>query len=132
MKNVVIFAIDNGHDLHQQAKFLRRVDNFRAMQKLHGPALSCIGYWEDQLERSYIMHVKDYKEVVLGGHWARYSDWVKGQKAVVHVNNKGDAWLCSNSLVKRENLGWMYQIDRPRLSGAWTYIEAEGLYYAAG
>lgn len=133
MKNIVIFAIDNGHDLHQQALFLRRLDTLRAMQKLRGPALPCIGYWMGQLERSYILHVEDYKDHVVGHHLARNSRWVKDQEAVVRVNNKGDAWLCSNGLVKRELLGQFRPIEAylAHEMGAWTYVEEEGRYYAA-
>lgn len=128
MKNVVIFAIDNGHDLHQQAKFLRHLDTMRAMGKLSAMPKCCVGYWEGQLERSYILPIDDYR-VYVAQH-----GFVDGQHSVVRVDDNVNADLMRPDLsVRMFNIGRMHAVsqDVAQVMGAWTYVEEEGRYYAA-
>lgn len=128
MKNVVIFAIDNGHDLHQQAKFLRHLDTMRAMGKLSAMPKCCVGYWEGQLERSYILPIEDYR-VYVAQH-----GFVDGQHSVVRVDDNVNADLMWPRLdVRMFNIGRMNKVDPDvaRKLAAWTYVEEEGQYYAA-
>lgn len=60
MGDYVIFAIDNDADLHTNAKFLRHVDEQRAMMKMNGTMQLCIGSYKGKLERSYIMRWDDF------------------------------------------------------------------------
>ena len=60
MLEYVIFAIDNGDDLHTQAKFLRHVDTLRATEKMDGTLYSGIGSYEGDLERCYMVLAADY------------------------------------------------------------------------
>ena len=75
----VIFAIDNPSDLHTLARFLRFVDELRAMQKLKGTLKPCIGAYKGDLELSYIMTKEDFDAHVRG------SQWVSGQESFLDV-----------------------------------------------
>ena len=126
MKNVVIFAIDNGSSLHQQAKFLRHLDTMRAMRRLSAMPKCCIGFWEGQLERSYILPIEDYR-VYVAQH-----GWVDGQHSVVMTDLHGQADLMKPDLSEvYQHLRVMRKISDPTLYKAWTFVEEEGQYYAA-
>lgn len=80
----IIFAIDNGNDLRVRARFLRHLDENRALGKLHGEARTCIGRWADEdgiiwLEQSYCLDERDYVELV-----ARHG-WTNEQACVLRV-----------------------------------------------
>ncbi len=67
----VIFAIDDNADLHTVAKFTRHLDTQRALGKLRGRVVACIGKWTDQegreyLEPSYMIDRDDYNDFVVG------------------------------------------------------------------
>lgn len=128
MKNVVIFAIDKGADLHQQAKFLRHMDTMRALQKMGASPKCCIGYWEGHLERSYILSIDDYRAYVV------QHGWTVQQHSVVLVDDNGNADLMRPDLSARMfNIGRMHKVDAD-VAGkleAWTFVEEEGQYYAA-
>ena len=129
MKNVVIFAIDNGHDLHTQATFLRHLDTLRSMVKLKGEVKLCIGSWESQIERSYAMDRDDYIRHI------SQSAFVRQQKTVLRVGEEGDADLFIPAMTAHlGHVGVMREISPLKLDpwSGWTYVESEGLYYAAG
>lgn len=128
MKNVVIFAIDRGWDLHQQAKFLRHMDTMRAMGKLSAHLKCCVGFWEGNPERSYILPIEDYK-VYVAPH-----GWVDNQHSVVRVDEVENADLMWPKLeVKMCSIGRMNKVDADVALklGAWTFVEEESQYYAA-
>lgn len=128
MKNVVIFAIDNGSNLHEQAKFLRHLDTLRALQKLSAAPKCCVGFWEGQLERSYIIPTEAYRDYVAP------QGWVANQHSVVRVDDNGNADLMHPDLaVRMFNIGRMHKVDADvaRKLDAWTFVEEEGQYYAA-
>lgn len=79
MGRVAIFAIDNNHDLHTTAKFLRYLDTLRAMNKLKGEVQLCVGMWENSLEPSYIMNEEDFNSYV------RNSSYVENQKELFYT-----------------------------------------------
>lgn len=128
MKNVVIFAIDNGSSLHQQAKFLRHLDTMRAMGRLSAFPKCGIGFWEGQLERVYVLPIEDYR-IYVAQH-----GWVDGQHSVVRVDAYDNADLMRPRLeVRMFNIGRMNKVDADvaRRLEAWTFVEEEGQYYAA-
>ena len=61
MLNKIIFAIDNNTDFHTVAKFMRHIDTARAMGYMKGGIVMATGYWEGELEASYIMDEIDYR-----------------------------------------------------------------------
>ena len=75
----VIFAIDNGDDLHTQAKFLRHVDTLRATEKMMGTLYSGIGSYEGHLERCYMVLAVDYDRHFESLHY------LSGQESVLRV-----------------------------------------------
>jgi len=115
----VIFAIDNGDDLHQQAKFLRHVDTLRSMEKMMGTLYSGIGSYEGNLERCYMMSATDYDR-----HLAN-SEYLRGQGSVLRV--PGDTRQpCTLHFKEGEpvSIGTMRQVtDGP--IGDFTYINGK-------
>jgi len=75
----VIFSIDNVDDLHTQAKFFRWVDTLRAMEKLTGTVHSCIGSYDGNLERSFMMLAVDFDKHIVN------SEYVKNQACFLRV-----------------------------------------------
>jgi hypothetical protein len=65
MGEYVVFAIDNDNDLHTNARFLRYVDELRAMSKMDGTMQLCIGSYLGQMERSYIVTFSDFIEHIM-------------------------------------------------------------------
>lgn len=56
----VLFSIDDVSNIHTNAKFMRHVDTLRAMNKLSGSVVMCIGKWDDRLEQSFLCEKKDF------------------------------------------------------------------------
>jgi len=76
MLNKVCFAIDNPHDVHTVAKFMRYMDTKRVMGELTGSLIQCVGFWEGELEPSYIMNVVDYEKFVVPMNFTDNQDCV--------------------------------------------------------
>lgn len=129
MKNVVIFAIDNGHDLHTQAKFLRHLDTARSMGSLTKPVDLAIGCYQGHVERAYIMDTEDYARLV------RPLTYTRGQESVLVVDSDGVASLSTPDLTAPLGvIGSLYRITTPfghDPIDSWTFVEREGVYYAA-
>lgn len=64
MTNTVIFAIDDNTDLHTVAKFMRHMDTAKAVHKLRGMFVQCIGMYNGVLEPAYMMNERDYRQLV--------------------------------------------------------------------
>ena len=121
----IIFAIDNGDDLHTRAKFLRHIDTARAMGTLRDGFQTAIGCWENILEASYIMSRRDYDQLVKPLGFAA--------KQVCVLAVPGDTrqpCVLEFSDGQRQAVGPMREIpkDEP-LPGAWTFVEGSGKYY---
>lgn len=126
MLETVIFSIDKAHDLHTQAKFLRYLDTLRAMGGLRGYVASCVGSYNGDIERSYMMPLVDFNNHV------RDSGYVDNQESFLRV--PGDVRQpCVLEYQDRqvEVLGPMYQVskDKAQEYDAWTYVEATGHYF---
>ncbi len=121
--NLVVFAIDNGHDLHTMAKFLRHVDTQRALSKLTF-FKQAIGFFEGKYEHSFIMLEKDFEEFV------KPLDFVKGQKCFLYIPPKGEC-----SLKYQDNmevmLGFLYYKDflNASMYDSWTYVIEDDIYW---
>lgn len=123
----VIFAIDNGHELHARMKFLKHIDVARAMGTLKGGFDTCIGYWEGELENSYMMDVRDYERLVepLG--------FTHGQICTLRVS--GDVRQPSFLVYPdgtHTNVGLLREISPTDAQTAqgWTYVERTGKYFS--
>jgi hypothetical protein len=75
----VLFAIDDGDDLHTQAKFLRHVDTLRATSKMKGIMYSGIGCYNGVPERCYMVLGVDFDN-----HFNNL-DYLKDQECVLRV-----------------------------------------------
>lgn len=75
----VIFSIDRVSDLHTLSKFTRYLDNLRAMEKLKGDVVQCIGRFNNEYELSWIVCRQDFDEHILG------TDWVDNQECFLHL-----------------------------------------------
>ena len=123
----VIFAIDNGSDLHTQAKFLRLVDTLRAMGKLKGSVTSCIGMYHGVMERSYMMLAVDYETHIA------HTSFVQAQESVLYVpGDTRQPCTLRYSSGNTEALETMSEIDYSEAceTNSWTYVEETGKYFA--
>lgn len=75
-----IFSIDNPNDWHTMAKFMRHVDSLRALSKLKGEVIQCVGMWEGRLEPSFLCRTDDFEDHV------RSKGWCDNQEAVLQVS----------------------------------------------
>jgi hypothetical protein len=75
----VLFAIDDGDDLHTQAKFLRHADTLRATEKMKGTMHSGIGCYRGVPERCYMVLAVDFDE-----HFVNLG-YLKDQECVLRV-----------------------------------------------
>lgn len=124
----VIFAIDNDADLHTNAKFLRHVDQLRAMGKLNSSMKLAIGCYLGKLERSYILRKDDFEAHVLE------SGYVDDQESFL-VLRDGYYGVVYATLEYQSGdkvfLGTMEQVDAEEaLAGeAWTYRPDLNAYF---
>lgn len=124
----VIFAIDNDADLHTNAKFLRHVDQLRAMGKLNSSMKLVIGSYLGKLERSYILRKDDFETYVLE------SGYVDDQESflVLRDGYYGVVYATLEYQAGRKVfLGTMEQVDADEALGsaAWTYRPDLNAYF---
>ena len=119
MLEYVLFSIDNGNDVHTQAKFFRHVDTLRATGKLMGGMTSGVGSYNGDLERCYMVTAVDYER-----HF-KSLDYLSGQESVLRV--PGDTRQpCTLHYKDRapQRAGMMTQVfDMPK--GDFTYINGQ-------
>jgi len=124
-----VFAIDDNIDTHTVAKFLRHVDTHRAMGRLKGAVVHCIGSWTDDegwthLEPSFMMDSEDYNAFVVN------SGYVDNQLCVLKV--PGDTRQPCSLRFKngyRQALGPMRETKSPHKADSWTYVQETGKYF---
>jgi len=125
----VIFAIDNDADLHTVARFARHLDTQRALGKLQGDVVACIGQWTDadghpHLEPSYMVNRADYDSFVAS------SGYVDKQTCVLLV--AGDTRQPCSLLFPNgytEILNPMRLLPTPVGVKDWTYVISTGIYF---
>jgi hypothetical protein len=127
--NKVLFAIDGNTDTHRVAKFMRHIDTYRAMGKLQGSIVHCIGSWTydggwTHLEPSFLMDAKDYYEVV------KPFGFTDNQVCVLEV--PGDTRQPCTLIREdgsQQTLRPMCETKEPRSYNNWTYVQATGKYF---
>ncbi len=121
--NLVVFAIDNGHDLHTMAKFLRHVDTKRALMEL-SYFKQAIGFFEGKYEHSFIMLEKDFEEFV------KPLGFVKGQKSFLCIPDVGECSLKYQDGVE-VIIGSLFimGLKHAASNGNWTYLPEDDIYW---
>ncbi len=61
----IIFSIDNIHDTHTLAKFLRHMDSKFALGYTRSKLTPCVGLYQGVLEYSFVCHEDDYCQFVV-------------------------------------------------------------------
>ena len=120
----VCFAIDNNHDLHTVAKFTRYIDTQRALGKLSGSVIQCVGFYVGELEPSYLMDRKDYDR------WVKYSGYVTKQICVMYI--PGDTRQPCYFIFDdgdQINSDPLREVDGPEGLEAWTYVLETKRYF---
>lgn len=129
MSDYVIFSIDKADDLHQQAKFLRHIDTFRAMCQLTNGFRMCIGSYKGAMEPSYCMEKADFDRFV------RHSSYVAGQESFLVVYGSRAILMYQSKdgeMGMAEELGDMVCAGKERPNAdAWTYFLDTGDYWIA-
>ena len=129
MANYVIFSIDNVHDVHTLAQFLHHLDMKRAMQKLKGKPVLCIGSYKGQMEQSFILLRDDFDLVVRG------SQWIKEQESILHVEDGmyGVVYGALEYLASgtTEHIGTLKEVDQREAvcHAGWTYRPDLNIYW---
>lgn len=113
----VIFSIDDVNDTHALAKFLRHIDTARAMDKMQGKMVHCIGSWEGELEPSFLMRWDDFQEHVIG------RGFVEDQDAILVVHGDKMQAVLHNKDGSRTFIGRMKETD------AATAMQQQGFTY---
>jgi hypothetical protein len=136
MGEYVVFAIDNDNDLHTNARFLRYVDERRALQKMDGTMQLCIGSYLGQMERSYIVTFSDFIEHIMDSGYVDLQESVMVLRdgyygkvyATLKFNNHGyDVEDGSNDMF----LGILKAVDKDEAmaNDGWTYRPDHNQYY---
>lgn len=114
--NYVLFSIDNVHDTHTLAKFLRHFDTQVAMGKTRGYLEQCIGSYEGSLELSFICNEDDYRDFVVPFGATNH------QKSVIIIQGY-ECWSCSYDLLIGEYMGTVRAVTKKKAlkSVGWTY-----------
>jgi hypothetical protein len=120
----VCFAIDNNHDLHTVAKFTRYIDTQRALGKLSGSVIQCVGFYVGELEPSYLMDRKDYCEFV------DRSGYVDEQHCVMYIpgDTRQPCYLLYNE-GEQANIGPLREVANTIGLTSWTYVLETGKYF---
>lgn len=113
-----IFAIDNGSDPRVRARFERYLDEKAALGLLVGGRVRlAVGYWEGELESSYVLDAEDFDAFVRGEHW------VTNQSAILHFSADG-SWMEDLATGDVETLPVMRCVSKEAALAApgWTYM----------
>lgn len=120
-----IFSVDHHSDLYTLSKFLRYLDNKRAMGNLKFDPIVCIGCYKGELENSFIMHTDDFQSYIFE------SGFVDNQETFLYVGAQKQMpfWL-------KDQDGHTIQSGRMKTYGSmpstdgWTYRPDVNLYWA--
>jgi hypothetical protein len=124
--NKICFAIDNCSNLHETAKFLRLMDTQRALGKMQGTMVLCIGSYEGLLEPSYIVNEKDFYDIVEPSGYVNEQDCVleiPGDTRQPCTLKYYDGGTYSVGPMKR-----VHKDEVPYLN-SWTYVQATQQYF---
>ncbi len=123
-----IFSIDNVHDTHSLAKFTRHIDTAKAMGKLKGSMVQCIGSYKGELELSFLMNTSDFEANV------RPYGFIDHQESILQVSecNKQYADLMFADGT-RQSIGSLQDVTKEQAmaSEAWTYRPDLNKYWVA-
>ena len=125
-----IFALDNGSDPYVQYRFMKRVNELKALTQIK-PVRMCIGSWMNELEYSYCLRKQDFDRYFLEGTFVRNQECVMQLHPVNPRNpNRLHAYLDWKN-GEKENLGQLQEIGKEYtdLHESWTYFCDTGKYF---
>jgi hypothetical protein len=126
---VVIFSIDDVSNPRTLRKFIKMVDDLKAVGKLQGDFVLTFGMWKGVMEQSFLMCEEDFYQYV----WE--SDWVEDQEAflIVEVGPKGNqsAYLLDSDRASAEYMGELKEVSFKEAAkhDGWTYRPDLNLYW---
>ena len=124
MLNKICFAIDNGHDLHTEAKFLRAMDTHRALGDMKGSFIPCVGMYKGVIEDSYIMDERDYLKFV------DRKGWTENQQSILHIPADVRQPCTLEFPLWSETTGPMRELSDHREYNSWTYVKETGKFFS--
>lgn len=133
INNQVIFAVDNGNELHGLAKFSRYLDTLQASMKLRLKPRACTGMWGGILENSFYMDYNDFMKYVLS------TEWVKNQESFLVLNSvnprqphrKQAAIHWQNGNVGMLGIWERVNMEKAFSNFAFTHFDDDGTYWVA-
>lgn len=126
MLSRVLFSIDNSHDVHSSAKFLRQMDTLRALGELTGAVTKCIGSFEGVLEDSYLMLQVDYDKFVRG------KGYTEDQICIMYIpGDTRQPCTLEYGDGRAVGIGSMIKINKTMAQkvDSWTYTLEDGRYW---
>ena len=133
MNNQVIFAVDNGNDIHHLAKFARYLDTVRVNRNLAFKPKVCTGKWKEELEVSYCMDYNDFMEYVANTEWVEHQECFMVVNPVnprqQHRKQASLLYRCGNT----ERMGEYKQVtpEEALAKGTFTYFNDDKTYWSA-
>jgi hypothetical protein len=125
-----IFALDNGSDPYVQYRFMKRVNELKALTQIK-PVRLCIGSWMNELEYSYCLRKQDFDRYFMEG------TFVKKQECVMQLHGVNPRnlsrlhvyldWRCG----EKEKLGQLVEVNKEDADclESWTYFCDTGKYF---
>lgn len=132
MGKYVIFSIDGADNIRHEARFLRFLDEHRAMSKLTGEPALCIGCYEGMLERSYIVSELDWRDYIYDSGYVSHQEcflWIEdGHRGVVYASLE---WNTGGNTGETRMLGQFVAASKEEAmwSDGWTYRPDQNQYY---
>lgn len=115
----IVFAIDD-QSMTGVKKFLRYADGIRVMNNVD--IRMCIGYWEGEMEHSFICSNEDYEKY--------FQSFARNQGAVLVIHNGGVAELHYQDGYY-ESIGVWQQVEDVSGLAAWIYDMEQNTYWVA-
>ena len=127
----VVFALDNGADPYVQYKFMKRVNELKALGNIKENVRLCVGSWMNELEYSYCLRKQDFDRYFIEGRFVVNQECFMQLHPVNPRNpNRLHAYLDWKN-GEKENLGQLQEIGKEYTDAheSWTYFCDTGKYF---
>ena len=127
-----IFSLDNGADPYIQYKFMKRVNELKALGNIKENVRLCVGSWLNELEYSYCLRKHDFDRYFLEG------EFVIGQVCFMQIHGVNPRnpkrlhayldWYNGD----KEDLGQLKEVSKEEADSleGWTYFCDTNKYFA--
>ena len=127
----VVFALDNGADPYVQYKFMKRVNELKALGNIKENVRLCVGSWMNELEYSYCLRKQDFDRYFIEGSFVVNQECFMQLHPVNPRNPKRLHAYLDWKGVGAENLGQLLEVNKEDADclESWTYFCDTGKYF---